>query len=75
MIPYGRQFGRIGIPVLQTAGYYYGGPGAAMYYLTEHYKYNPRANHYLLIGPYDHFQAQRGVVERARRHGHHAVRV
>ena len=62
MIPYGRQFERIGIPVLQTAGYYYGGPGAAMHYLTEHYKYNPRANHYLLIGPYDHFQAQRGVV-------------
>ncbi|HEY8259481.1 MAG TPA: CocE/NonD family hydrolase [Gemmatimonadales bacterium] len=62
MIPSGREFGRIRIPVLQTAGYYYGGPGAAIHYLTEHYRYNPKARHYLLIGPYDHFQAQRGVV-------------
>jgi putative CocE/NonD family hydrolase len=62
MIPYGHEFARIRIPVLQTAGYYFGGPGAALHYLTEHYRYNPRAQHYLLIGPYDHFQAQRGVV-------------
>jgi putative CocE/NonD family hydrolase len=62
MIPYGREFAGIRIPVLQTAGYYYGGPGAALHYLTQHYRHNPRAEHYLLIGPYDHFQAQRGVV-------------
>jgi putative CocE/NonD family hydrolase len=62
MIPYGKEFGAVRIPVLQTAGYYFGGPGAALYYLTQHYRYNPRAEHYLLIGPYDHFQAQRGVV-------------
>lgn len=63
MVPNGPEFGRIRIPVLQTAGYYYGGPGAAIHYLTEHYRYNPKARHYLLIGPYDHFQAQRGVVD------------
>jgi uncharacterized protein len=62
MIPYGKEFGGVTIPVLQTAGYYFGGPGAAMYYLTQHYRYNPRAEHYLVVGPYDHFQAQRGVV-------------
>jgi uncharacterized protein len=62
MIPYENDFARINIPVLQTAGYYYGGPGAAVYYLTQHYKYNPGAQHYLVIGPYDHFQAQRGMV-------------
>jgi putative CocE/NonD family hydrolase len=62
MIPYGKDFARINIPVLQTAGYYYGGPGAALYYLTEHYKYNPAAEHYLVIGPYDHPQGQRGMV-------------
>jgi hypothetical protein len=62
IIPYGREFTGIRIPVLQTAGYYFGGPGAALHYLTEHYRFNPRARHYLLIGPYDHFQAQRGVV-------------
>ena len=51
----------INIPVLNTAGCYYGGPGAAVYYLTEHLRYNPKAEHYLLIGPYDHFEAQRGT--------------
>jgi len=61
-IPYRDEFARIEIPVLQTAGYYYGGPGAAVHYLTQHYRYNPRARHYLVIGPYDHLQAQRGVV-------------
>lgn len=29
-----------------------------MYYYTEHLKYNPDADHYLLIGPYDHWGAQ-----------------
>ena len=62
MIPYETDFARIKIPILQTAGYYYGGPGAAVYYLTEHYKYDPAAEHYLVIGPYDHFQAQRGMI-------------
>jgi len=62
MIPYRDEFARIDIPVLQTAGYYYGGPGAAVYYMTQHQKYNRRAQHYLLIGPYDHFGAQHGVV-------------
>jgi putative CocE/NonD family hydrolase len=61
-IPYGKEFAKVNIPVLQTAGYYFGGPGAAIYYLKQHYAHNPRARHYLLIGPYDHPQAQRGVV-------------
>ena len=62
MIPYKKEFARIDIPVLTTAGYYYGGPGAATYYFSQHHQYNPKAEHYLLIGPYDHFQAQRGTV-------------
>jgi hypothetical protein len=37
MIPYGKEFAGIRIPVLQTAGYYFGGPGAALYYLPQHY--------------------------------------
>jgi uncharacterized protein len=61
-LPQGKDYARINIPVLQTAGYFFGGPGAAVYYFREHYKYNPRARHYLLLGPYDHLQAQRGVV-------------
>lgn len=62
MIPYKKDFARINIPVLETAGYFSGGPGAATYYFTQHYKYNPSAEHYLLIGPYDHFTAQTGTV-------------
>jgi putative CocE/NonD family hydrolase len=62
MIPYKEEFSRISIPVLQTAGYYYGGPGAAVYYLSQHVKYRPDAEHYLIIGPYDHFMAQRGTA-------------
>ncbi len=61
MIPYREEFERVKIPVLMTAGYYFGGPGAAVYYFREHQKYDPRAEDYLLIGPYHHFGAQAGV--------------
>lgn len=30
--------------------------------LTQHYKYNPKAESYLVIGPYDHPLGQRGLV-------------
>ena len=43
MIPQQQEFARIRIPVLTTAGYYYGGPGAAVHYVREHYKYRPNA--------------------------------
>jgi uncharacterized protein len=62
LIPYKEEFSRISIPVLETAGYYYGGPGAAVYYLSQHVQYRPDAEHYLIIGPYDHFMAQRGTA-------------
>ncbi|HEY6158641.1 MAG TPA: CocE/NonD family hydrolase [Gemmatimonadales bacterium] len=62
MIPNGADFAKIDIPVLQTAGYYWGGPGAAFYYSQQHFAHDPAARHYLLIGPYNHPQAQRGVV-------------
>jgi uncharacterized protein len=62
LIPYKEEFSQISIPVLQTVGYYYGGPGAAVYYLSQHMQYRPNAQHYLLIGPYDHLMAQRGTA-------------
>ena len=61
-IPYQKEFARIDIPVLQTAGYYFGGPGAAVYYLKEHDRYRPNAEHYLVIGPYDHVRGHSGTV-------------
>jgi putative CocE/NonD family hydrolase len=62
MIPYGDDFARVTIPVLLTAGYYYGGPGAATYYFGQLETHAPHAEHALVIGPYDHFGAQYGVV-------------
>jgi putative CocE/NonD family hydrolase len=59
MIPYKEEFARIDIPVLTTTGYYDGCLVSALYYFAEHTKYNPRANHYLVVGPYDHVGAQR----------------
>ena len=62
MVPYRTDFAKITIPVLSITGYYDDGQISAMQYVTEHYKYNHRADHYLIIGPYDHFGAQRGGV-------------
>ena len=60
LIPYQEEFARINIPVLVTIGYYAGGPGAGVYYFSQHEEYNPAAEHYLLIGPYGHIEAQYG---------------
>jgi len=62
MLPTPKQFAAIDIPVLQTAGYFFGGPGAAVWYFRQHYLYDVDARHYLILGPWDHPQAQRGVV-------------
>lgn len=61
MIPYKEDFANIDIPVLTTTGYFDGGQIGALYYLTQHYRYAPRAEHYLLIGPWDHIGAQRSA--------------
>lgn len=58
MMPYKDEFAHIDIPVLTTTGYYDGGQIGALHYLKQHYKYNKKAQHYLLIGPYLHFGAQ-----------------
>jgi uncharacterized protein len=58
MIPYKDEFSHINIPILSTTGYYDDGQRGALHYYLEHLKYNPEAEHYLLIGPYDHWGAQ-----------------
>ncbi len=60
MAPYKEDFAQIDIPVLTIDGYYNDSQNSSLYYLREHYKYNPKAEHYLIIGPYGHFGAQRG---------------
>lgn len=60
MVPYKTDFAKINIPVLTFEGYYDDGQISGLQYFTDHYKYNPKANHYLIIGPYDHFGTQHG---------------
>jgi putative CocE/NonD family hydrolase len=55
MVPYGREFAKIDIPVLSITGYYDDGQISALRYFKEHNKYRRNAEHYLVIGPYDHF--------------------
>lgn len=59
MAPYREDFSQINIPVLSIDGYYNDSQNSGLYYLREHYKYNPDAEHYLIIGPYSHLGAQR----------------
>ncbi len=62
MIPFQADFAAIDIPVLTTTGYFDGAAASALYYFTQHYRYDPHAEHTLLIGPYDHEAAQRGPL-------------
>jgi putative CocE/NonD family hydrolase len=53
MIPGPRELARLDIPVLTVTGYYDPGAAGALHYFAEHHRYNPRADHTLLAGPYD----------------------
>lgn len=61
-VPYRDDFTNINIPVLTFEGYYDDGQISGLHYYLEHLKYNSKANHYLIIGPYDHFGTQRGGI-------------
>lgn len=58
MAPWGAQFAGIRIPVLSITGYFDDGQISALHYYREHLRHNPRADHTLLMGPWDHFGAQ-----------------
>ena len=60
MVPYREEFSHINIPVLTITGYYAGSEPGALYYFTQHHRFNPHADHTLLIGPYDDSAMQRG---------------
>ena len=59
MAPTAEEFANINIPVLSTTGYYDGAQISALQYFKLHNKYNKKANHYFVIGPYDHWGGQR----------------
>ncbi|HCN50481.1 MAG TPA: hydrolase [Chryseobacterium sp.] len=58
MVPYKDEFANINIPILTTTGYYDDDQIGALYYFKKHHQYNKNANHYLVIGPYNHGGAQ-----------------
>lgn len=66
MVPYGREFAKVDIPVLTLTGYYATGEAGALYYFGEHHRHDPKANHTLLIGPYDDGVTQHGVLPALR---------
>ncbi len=58
MVPNPDEYAKINIPVLTTTGYYDGSQIGAIQYFKLHKKYNKNANHYFVIGPYDHWGGQ-----------------
>lgn len=55
MVPYDSDFARIGIPVLSITGYYDDGQISALKYFKDHVALGRDPEHYLVIGPYDHW--------------------
>jgi uncharacterized protein len=65
-LPYREQFAHIDIPVLTMTGYYAASAPGDLYFFTQHHRYNPRANHTLLIGPYDESTMHAGATASLR---------
>jgi hypothetical protein len=69
MIPYRAEFAHVDIPVLTITGYYAGSEVGALYYYNQHHKFDPHADHTLLIGPYDDAVMQRGALANLQGYG------
>ncbi len=65
-LPFREEFAHINIPVLTVTGYYSAGATASLYYFNQHHQHNSRANHALLIGPYDDQSIQHGPASPLR---------
>jgi putative CocE/NonD family hydrolase len=53
LLPYREQFAKLNIPVLTTTGYYADSQSGDLYFFSQHLRYDPHADHTLIIGPYD----------------------
>lgn len=60
--PSSAELANLDIPVLTTTGYYDSGQSGALSYWTRYSSANPSAQHYLVIGPWDHHAAQFGTI-------------
>jgi len=54
MQPHGKEFARIRIPVLSITGYFDDAGASAVNYVVDHYRQEPDAEHFLIIGPWSH---------------------
>lgn len=63
MVPTAMDYKKLKIPVLSLTGYYDDGQISALQYVKSHYANNAAAEHYVVIGPYDHLTAQHGTNE------------
>lgn len=63
MVPTPDEYTKINIPILSTTGYYDGSQIGAIQYFKLHNMYNKNANHYFVIGPYDHWGGQQKPAE------------
>lgn len=63
MAPSQEEYTKINIPILSTTGYYDGSQIGAMHYFKQHVQYNKHAEHYVVIGPYDHWGGQRKAAK------------
>jgi predicted acyl esterase len=58
MTPTAEEYAGLNIPVLTIAGYFDADQSGAMHYFKKHNESNESANHYLVLGPYDHLGLQ-----------------
>jgi putative CocE/NonD family hydrolase len=57
----GRDYAKLDIPILAIDGYYDDGQNDAVRRLQEHYRHRPKVEHYLVIGPYDHYGSREAM--------------
>ena len=62
MTPQREEYAAIDIPVLAVTGYFDGGRVGVQHYYDQHLRYNPQADHTLLIGPFAHLSINAGVA-------------
>lgn len=66
LAPTPEDYAEIDIPVLSTTGYFDGPQISTVRYFELHNRYNPSAEHYLVIGPYDHWGGQATAADTLR---------
>lgn len=63
MVPYAAEFAEVKIPVLTITGYFDDDQYGALYYYLQHQQYASFPEHYVVIGPWDHYGAQSSPAE------------